>query len=341
MPRGKKKQLVNHFVICLDRSGSMQPIQRQAVDTFNQNVNAIRDGAKQNDQESTVTLVTFGDNVKTEFYCEDVASLRTYDYQEYVPAGSTPLFDAVGKSIDRLNERKDSKDKNVSYMFIIITDGEENTSKNFTAKDLTSLMGRMQKTDRWSFAFLLPKGASKTFCSQFGIPDGNVKEWEASAAGMRAAAVAVQQGIGAYYSCRSTGKSSMRGFFTTDLSSVSVKEVKKALDDIRDKVNVWTIPSECDIRPFCETKTGHPYIRGNAYYQLTKDELVQASKAIILVEKGKSAVYAGEDARSILGLPDGENVKVRPGNHSNWDIFVQSKSLNRRLVRGTKLVYMK
>ena len=226
-------------------------------------------------------------------------------------------------------------------MFIIITDGEENTSKSFTAKDLTGLMGRMQKTDRWSFAFLLPKGASKTFCGQFGIPDGNVKEWEASAAGMKAAAVAVQAGIGAYYSIRTLGKSSMKGFFTTDLSKVSTSEVKKQLDDIRDKVHVWTIPNECDIRPFCESKTGSPYIRGSAYYQLTKDELVQASKQVILVEKGKSSVYAGEDARGILGLPDGESVKVRPGNHSNWDIFVQSKSLNRRLVRGTKLVYMK
>jgi hypothetical protein len=54
--------------------------------------------------------------------------------------------------------------------------------------------------------------------------------------------------------------------------------------------------------------------------------------------KGQKAVYMGEDARRMLGLPTSGVAKVRPGNHSSFDVFVQSTSLNRKLVRGTKLL---
>ena len=82
------------------------------------------------------------------------------------------------------------------------------------------------------------------------------------------------------------------------------------------------------------------YQIGNAYYLLMKPEKVQHHKQIILREKGKEAVYAGLDARHILGLPS-VDVKVKPGDHANWDIFIQSTSVNRKLIQGTKLVYMK
>lgn len=59
------------------------------------------------------------------------------------------------------------------------------------------------------------------------------------------------------------------------------------------------------------------------------------------MEKGKTPVYSGEWVRETLGLPKFGEVKVEPGNHGNWDIYVQSASTNRKLVRGTKLVYLK
>jgi len=58
------------------------------------------------------------------------------------------------------------------------------------------------------------------------------------------------------------------------------------------------------------------------------------------MEKGKSEVY-GPDARDLIGLPAGGTEKVIPGNHANYDIYIQSTSNNRRLVRGTKLIYFK
>jgi hypothetical protein len=340
-PKMEPKKLVNHFIICLDRSGSMQPIQRQAVDTFNQNVKAIREGAEKSGQESTISLTTFGGDIQTPYFCDPVRTLKTYDYNEYRPTGGTPLFDAVGRMINKLRERTDASDENVSYMFIVITDGEENAS-SLKANELTARMAEVQKTDRWSFAFLLPPRHGQSFCRNFKIPEGNVREWEATSQGIAQAAQSVDLGIGSYYVSRAQGLRNVnsKGFFVTDMKNVSENEVKARLVDVRSQARILDINRTAPIREFVEKELGLTYEIGHAYYLLMKDEKVQHHKQVILRERGSSAVYAGGEARHLLGLPDGLDVRVRPGDHDKWDIFVQSTSVNRKLVPGTKLLYL-
>lgn len=71
-----------------------------------------------------------------------------------------------------------------------------------------------------------------------------------------------------------------------------------------------------------------------------KPEKVQGSKKVLLVEKGKPEVWAGSQARQMIGLPIAADAKVEPGNHANYDIFVQSTSVNRKLPRGTKIIVL-
>ncbi len=59
------------------------------------------------------------------------------------------------------------------------------------------------------------------------------------------------------------------------------------------------------------------------------------------MEKGKKAIWGGKEARHLIGLPDDKDAKVTAGNMSNYDIFIQSTSVNRILVRGTKLIWDK
>jgi len=332
------KKLINHFVICLDRSGSMQPIRKNAVDTYNQNARSIRDGAKNSGQEATISLTTFGGSVLTHHFCDPVDSLSS-EYSDYRPMGTTPLFDAVANMIYKLKDRKDSEDDNVSYMFIIITDGEENAS-SIQADEFNRLVASVQKTDRWSFAFLVPPNAARNFCLKFNIPEGNVKEWEATARGMQEAARQVDAGISSYYATRSLGMKSTTGFFQTDMAKISVHEVKNRLVDIRDKVKLIDVNRTSAIREFVERELGQSYQTGRAFYQLIKDEKIQYHKKVMLKDRGDNAVYAGTEARHLLGLPDGVDVRVRPGDHANWDIFVQSTSVNRKLLPGTKLLYL-
>ncbi len=332
------RPLINRFVICLDASGSMDVLRRNAIEAFNKNVASIVDGANKSGQLSTVSLYTFARNASNEKYFDvQPSTLRQLTEQDYRPFGGTPLFDCVGDAINRLSALPDSPD--VSYIFIVITDGEENTSTTFNRDTLSKLIREKNATDRWTFAFLVPPGYKARTVAALGLEEGNVQEWQATTQGMNFAAQNVSYGINQFYTARSMGKSAVRGFFTTDLSKINAKTVQRTLNDVRGKVSIWNVDKgEVEIRAFVEGR-GIPYQKGSAYYQLTKDELVQASKQVILVEKGKGTVYAGDDARHLLNLPN-YNVKVRPGNHANWDVFVQSTSTNRKLVRGTKLVYM-
>jgi hypothetical protein len=66
---------------------------------------------------------------------------------------------------------------------------------------------------------------------------------------------------------------------------------------------------------------------------------VQAKKEIAIRDNGSGAIYTGMAARSMLGLPDGQAFKVKPGEHGSFSVFVMSTSLNRVLVKDTTLLY--
>jgi hypothetical protein len=123
------------------------------------------------------------------------------------------------------------------------------------------------------------------------------------------------------------------------MAQVKTSTLNKQLHDLTDRATIWTVPSETAIQPFVENKIGF-YHPGSAYYQLMKKEKVQFHKAIAIVDKATQKVYAGPQARQVLGLPD-LDVTVVPGNHGNYDIFVQSTSNNRKLPRGTKLLHLR
>ncbi len=92
-----------------------------------------------------------------------------------------------------------------------------------------------------------------------------------------------------------------------------------------------------------EEKTKSPYIPGSVFYQLTKTEKIQPQKMVLIMKKGGKGIYGGDEARGLIGLPASEDwieAKVKPGNHANFEIFVQSSSINRKLVRGTKVLVM-
>lgn len=130
----------------------------------------------------------------------------------------------------------------------------------------------------------------------------------------------------------------MPGIFQPDLSKVKPEDIAK-LKDIRGECYLWNVQEEAVIQPFVEAKLGH-YHPGKAFFPLTKREEVQNFKQICLLDRMSGAIYAGIEARNLLGLPT-TDVKVEPGNHAQYDIFIQSTSNNRKLVRGSKLLYMK
>jgi len=152
--------------------------------------------------------------------------------------------------------------------------------------------------------------------------------------------VATQSALNQFHSMTRGGQATTSAFYapvTTDLSQLTQQDLE-ALDYISRRFKLMTVAKESVVQEFVEARTKRMYVVGQAYYQLMKPEKVQPHKAVLLVKKGVKAVWGGQKARELIGLPKGTPAKVTPGNHADYDIFVQSTSRNRKLPRGTKLL---
>ena len=327
----------NHIAIVIDDSGSMSSLRSKVCSMVNDVLKTIRERSEAEGQQSFISIVAFADSAKVVTYPTDIRSVRTLSPSDYRHGGSTALFDAVGEAT-KVIDRKVTIADDASFLVMVYTDGEENISMTYNASKIKKLIDEKQKTDRWTFAFQMPPGKGATFARGFGIPTENIREWEQTTKGVEEVRQTSTAAVSNYITSRSAGATRSKSFYvTTDMSNVDVKQVRKQLDDVTSRFKSIKVDKECTIQSLIEYKTGK-YVIGSGFYQLMKDELIQKDKAILLVEKGTSTIYGGAAARKLIGLPDGQDAKVKPGNHSDWDIYAQSRSPNRKLVRGTKVL---
>lgn len=337
----------NYIGISRDHSISMRSIARAAARDFNSNIEAIKTNSEKQNQDTIVSVVKcgvgFGGSIVRESVNSTVAKLQPIAESQYVTDGnSTPLFDSVGDLIEILESVPDAKDPTVSFLVMAVTDGQDNSSRRYSGYSLSRKIQQLQSTDRWTFVFRVPRGYRSSLIS-LGIPEGNVLEWDQTERGVEVATQATTRAFEDYYVARSAGKTSTKSFYTTDLSKVSARSVRSKLIDISDDVEVLDVTQKdngAQIRAFVEKKIGKPMMKGAAFYQLTKKEdEIQDYKQIAIRDKKSKAVYSGAEARQMLGLPYNGTVKVVPGNHGTYDIFIQSTSVNRKLVAGTQILY--
>jgi uncharacterized protein YegL len=138
--KNKKKSTSCDIVMILDRSGSMALIQSDMEGGLN---NFIKE-QKKLPGKATFTLVKFDDRYEKEMDSVDLQSVGEIKLE---PRGSTALLDAIGKTINGLDKKSNK------VMFIIITDGEENASMEYTQEQVKKLIGDGKK-DGWEFIFL-------------------------------------------------------------------------------------------------------------------------------------------------------------------------------------------
>lgn len=86
-------------------------------------------------------------------------------------------------------------------------------------------------------------------------------------------------------------------------------------------------------------ENGLNFNKGRGFYEFTKTETIQKQKEIILMERTTGDMFEGEAAREMLGLPHGATVRIKPNNLEKYMVFVQSTSVNRKLIGGTRFLY--
>ena len=150
MKNTEMKKVYN--LIIVDESGSMSIIRNEALAGLNETIETCQKMQELHpEMEQRITLISFdSDHFKVHLDNENAAKARKLTTKDYRPNAATPLYDAIGKGIAKLNAETEM-DANV--LVTIITDGEENCSNEYNLKMVKTLIEK-QKQQGWTFTLI-------------------------------------------------------------------------------------------------------------------------------------------------------------------------------------------
>lgn len=332
-------QQKNYIGFLNDNSGSMNYLSAAALKDYNGNVEAVKSAATNNMQDTIVSSFGFGSGTVT----RNVVNSNPHVLQPLTTwraAGGTPGRKAIKEMIDMFKSLPDYSNPNVAFVVFCTTDGEFDGdswgNSGPTTRELAADIATLLRTERWTFVFRVPTGG-KRFLDGLGIPAGNIQEWNTTEAGMAASSVQTTQAFDAFYATRATGKTSSTVFY----ANATAVDTSKLLD-VSKRTSLYVVESHeagDQIRDFILRRRTR-YLKGAAFYQLTKTESrVGPNKMLAVRDRATGVVYAGKEARTMLGLSSVDNIRLHPGDHGKFDLFIQSESVNRKLVVGSGVLY--
>lgn len=147
------KKGLTELVFILDKSGSMGGLEADTIGGYN----SMLEKQKAVDGECCITTVMFDNTYELLHDRIDIKAVSPITDKEYAVGGSTALLDAIGKTIHKIGtaQRNTAEDYRAEkVMFVIITDGEENSSREYTDVKVKAQIERQKKEFGWEFIFL-------------------------------------------------------------------------------------------------------------------------------------------------------------------------------------------
>lgn len=174
-------------IICiLDRSGSMSSIIDDAIG----GINTFIAGQKDVEGDASITVHLFDDKYETFYKDVDIKEAKLFDNKTYVPRGMTSLYDAIGRTIndeiDWLGQTP-IEQRPEKFLCIILTDGQENNSREFNRDKIKSMIEEMRKDYKWEFIFLAANQDATLSATGMGISGGNSFTFDYSGDGVKTA----------------------------------------------------------------------------------------------------------------------------------------------------------
>ncbi len=204
------KENLSEIVLVIDRSGSMSIIKDEAE----AGVNRFIEEQKAQPGEARLTLVHFDDQYDVVYDGVPIGNVPKYSL---APRGMTALLDAVGRAVNTVGERLDKmpeEDRPGHVIVVIVTDGQENSSHEFTKAQVREMVDRQQSKYNWKFTYL---GAG---------PDAYA---EGMGMGVPAAAVCqfTPRNVGEVFTSASASSSSSRSASSSSRSAMSYTDAQR------------------------------------------------------------------------------------------------------------------
>ena len=181
---GAMNKNYTEIAFILDRSGSMESCPDAAIAGFN---GFLRE-QQQAQGLAKLTLVLFDDEYLVPAQSLPVQEVVGLTRETYVPRNSTALLDAIGRTIDELGNRLadlPEQSRPGQVIVTILTDGEENSSRKFTWKDVAAKIKHQTEVYQWTFLFLGANQDAIATAAQMNIGAANSSTYVADAAGSR------------------------------------------------------------------------------------------------------------------------------------------------------------
>ena len=177
------KNNATELVFILDRSGSMAGLEKDTIGGFN----AMLKKQKEVEGECRITTVLFDNQINILHDRLDIQAIGSLTEKDYQVGGSTALLDAIGSTINKIgNVQKHSSHEHRAskVLFVIITDGEENASREFSSERIKKMIEHQMKKYNWEFIFLGANIDAVETSKMYGIRPDRTQNYHADAKGV-------------------------------------------------------------------------------------------------------------------------------------------------------------
>jgi hypothetical protein len=165
-----------HIICVLDRSGSMKKIMADSIGGFN----SFIEKQKELPDEATLSVYIFDDEIEIIRENIDIKEVKPITEYEWFPRGMTSLYDAIGTAI---NKEKKHIDDETKVLVCVVTDGDENNSKEYNQSDIKTMISDCEKND-WTFIFLAANQDACFVGKSLGFAAGNTFTYQANSGGV-------------------------------------------------------------------------------------------------------------------------------------------------------------
>lgn len=140
------------IIFVIDNSGSMAHLAGDTIGGFN----GFIESQKALDGKATLTTVLFNTSWKILHDGVDVHEVKPLTKSDYIAGGGTAMLDAIGEIINKVQDRHDDMgaEKPEETLFVITTDGEENSSRTFKKSQIEKMIKHQTNGHGWKFMFL-------------------------------------------------------------------------------------------------------------------------------------------------------------------------------------------
>lgn len=191
------KKDYTEIALVLDRSGSMDMVKNDTVGSFN----TFIEDQKKVPGKVAFTLVQFDDVYEIVHDGKDLQDIPALTSLTYTPRGSTALYDAIGTTLNKLGARianMQENDRPEKVVFVILTDGEENSSKEFNASNVSEMITHQREKYKWEFIFLGANQDAIISAKTLGINAANAMSYSSTGVGTQAAVEDMSSNVRGY-----------------------------------------------------------------------------------------------------------------------------------------------